>query len=65
MFVGKCNWQYASCYRVAILKLYLFVSDDFLKGAVLYHSATFFIIKIYGIVLIGKNIESGELDGSS
>ena len=45
--------KYASCYGVAILKLYQFVSDDFLKGAALYHSDTFFISKRHGIVLIG------------
>ena len=54
MFARQCSWQYASCYRVDILKLYQFASDDSLKGAVLYHSDTFFIIKRYGIVLIGK-----------
>ena len=51
MFVGQFIWQYASCYYQTILnELYnnQFVPNGSLKGAVLCHSDTFFIIKKTG-----------------
>ena len=43
------------------------MSDDYLKGAVLYHSDTFFVIKNQNSIVLNskKNKNGSEFDGSS